>query len=58
MTKETKEQLMEKVQFLLDHAKFYYEQRCETEPFLKNDYPFDKWADKTKKEIEKILKQL
>lgn len=55
LTEEQKQELLSKVKFLVDHANFYYEQRLEFEPFLKNDYPFKKYSAKIVKEIQEIL---
>jgi len=58
MTEEQKQELLNKVKFLVDHANFYYDQRLEHEPFLKNDYPFKKYSAKILKEIKELLKNI
>jgi hypothetical protein len=56
MTKEVTEQIMERVEYLIQHANFYYEQRLKDEPFLKEDYPFLKFSARIKNEIKILLK--
>jgi hypothetical protein len=56
MNTEKQKELMEKVEYLIQHANFYYEQRVESEPFLKQDYPFLQYSARIKREIEELLR--
>lgn len=56
MNSNKQQEIMDKVNFLIDHANFYYEQRLVEEPFLKQDYPFLKFSATIKREIEELLK--